>query len=123
MMIKEKGKLPIGLHINGVWHRDFVLRPRLVRDTVQALEDPRTNEEGFRGVALLATQIEKLGNIPPDEITPDLLLGMFDTDLGEVMAKAGALEARLIRFREEFEAAPKAAPSAHHDGDSVRAGA
>lgn len=122
-MVKEKGKLPIGLLVNGVWHRDFVLRPRLVSDTVKALEDPRTNDEGFRGVALLAVQIEKLGDIPPDQITSDLLLGMFDSDLGEVMAKAGALEARLIRFRKESEEAQKAAPGAHDGGDPVRASA
>lgn len=122
-MIKEKGVLPIGLLVGDVWHREFTLRPRLVSDTVKAMEDPRTVEDGFRGVALLATQIEKLGDIPIEQITPDLLLGMYDTDLGEVMDASRRVEVRLIKFREESEKAQKTAPGAHDGGDPVRTSA
>jgi hypothetical protein len=74
--MKEKGPLPVGVEFNGKVHRDFVLRSRLVKDSVEIMESDvaarADKNDSFYGVCLMARQIEKLGEIPVEEITPEL---------------------------------------------------
>lgn len=106
-MIKEKGTLPIGVEFDGKVHRDFVLRPQIVRDTIDLMDSEyadRANEnDHFFGICLLAGQLEKLGDIPKEKITPDLLLNMYDDDFRAIHMAKEALESRLRTFRKEDE--------------------
>lgn len=98
--LKEKGTLLVGVEIDGKTHRDFVLRPRLVRDSVEVLEDEKAqNNDAYRGVALISRQIEKLGELTSEQITTDLLLSMYDADLAVIMEANSRLEVRLSNFR------------------------
>jgi len=106
-MIKETGTLPIGVEFNGKVHRDFVLRPQVVRDTIDLMDseyaDRANGNDHFFGICLLSGQLEKLGDIPKKEITPDLLLNMYDDDFRVVINSKEALESRLRTFRKENE--------------------
>ncbi len=122
--LRESGTLPVGVEVDGVLHREFVLRPRLVRDTVEALEDPRcADSEAYRGVALTARQIAQLGTLPAEKIDIALVLDMLDVDLGEIMAAADRLERRLLSFRGPGAGATQAASGPAAGGGTVPAGA
>lgn len=101
-MITEKGILPIGVEYKGKTHRDFELRPQKVKDSVDVMEDPRAQKnDGYFGVAVLARQIEKLGDVPKEEITPALLLEMWDDDLKALHEAKGRVSQKLASFRGE----------------------
>ncbi|MDH3975616.1 MAG: hypothetical protein OEV42_15165 [Deltaproteobacteria bacterium] len=112
-MIKEEGTLPIGVEFDGEVHRDFVLRPQVVRDTIDLMDseyaDRANKNDHYFGICLLAGQLEKLGNIPVEEITPDLLLNMYDDDFRVIHLAKEALESRLSTFRKENEGKEEAA--------------
>ena len=103
-MVTERGTLPVGVEHGGQVHRDYEVRPRLVRDSVEAMEDPRAlKNESYAGVCLLARQIVRLGAIPKEEITPALLMEMYEEDLGELYRAAEEVARRLKSFRGEGE--------------------
>jgi len=98
--LKEVGELLVGVELDGVLHSDFVLRPRLVRDSIRVMADEQAQQnDAYRGVALIACQIVKLGELSSAQITTELLLSMFDADLAVIMAANGRLEGRLQSFR------------------------
>lgn len=118
MSPKEIGMLPIGIEVDGKVHRDFTLRPRLVRDSVEVMEDPRAQtNDAYRGVALIACQVEHLGDLPAAKIDTELFLSMYDSDMATIMEAASRLEGRLTSFRGESEgAAPGASGTAENRG-------
>lgn len=117
---KEHGALPIGIEVDGKVHRDFTLRPRLVRDSVAVLEDARAqSNDAYRGVALIACQVVQLGTLKPEQIDTELLLSMFDTDMATIMEAASRLEGRLMTFRDDGEDTAAAAPGAGEDRRAV----
>lgn len=123
-MITESGTLPVGVEVDGKVHRAFVLRPRLVRDSVDVLGDPKAQDNDvYRGVALTALQLESLGDLPRDKINTELLLDMFDADLAAIMEAAGRLERRLLTFRGAGTDAPQAATGAGESGGALAGGA
>lgn len=101
-MEREKGTLAVGLHYEGILHKEFVLRPQIVGDSIEALEDERAQKNNsYFGLCLLTKQIVKLGNIPQDKITPELVMQLTDVDF-EILVKAKeALESRLRSFPAE----------------------
>jgi hypothetical protein len=52
----------------------------------------------FRSICYYAARLTKLGDIPKEEITPEMLLDMYDIDLGELVAAEGRLSQRLSTF-------------------------
>lgn len=99
-MVTERGVLPVGIEFNGGLHRDFELRPRLVRDSVEAMEDPRAlKNESYAGLCILSKQLVKLGDVPSEAITADLLMGMFEEDLGTLYGAAEEVARRIKSFR------------------------
>jgi phage FluMu protein gp41 len=117
--IKETGFLPIGVEVAGVVHREFTLRPRLVRDSVDSFEECVQANDAYRGVALTARQIDRLGTLPIEAINTNLLLNMYDADLAEIMAAAGRLESRLLTFRDAPAGQPQAASGVGEDRSAV----
>ena len=98
--LKETGILVIGVEVDGVVHQNFTMRPRLVRDAVTALEDPKAQgNDAYRGVALLAQQLESLGTLAKEQITTDLLRAMFYVARELIVNANFALEKRLATFR------------------------
>lgn len=109
-MITQDGKLKVGVEIDGVVHVDFTLRPRLVRDSVEAQEDERAQTNAaFDGLVLTCKEIIKLGTLTKEQITPDLLMDMLDIDMQEILGAAEKLRARLATFRAESQTPAPAA--------------
>jgi phage FluMu protein gp41 len=105
-MLTEKGTLPVGLEHNGITHKDFEIREQLVRDSVTVFDDPfrakrAEKNDSFMGLCILAGQLLTLGSIPKEEITPELLLDMTQSDINELSAAARRLEERRKSFRSE----------------------
>lgn len=79
------GTLPAGVEFAGKVHREFELRRELVEDVVEVYGDPERGERAeknkfYAGVCLLARRLVKLGDIPKESITPELLLKMETAD-------------------------------------------
>ncbi|MDA8170322.1 MAG: hypothetical protein M0Z48_00635 [Nitrospiraceae bacterium] len=116
-MMTEKGTLPVGVEYEGKPQRDFELRPQLVQDSVDAVEEERAQRnESYLGVCVLAKQLTKLGDIPKEKITPTLLMGMYEADLGVISAAARRLQQRLARFSGADEAPEKGAAGVEKAG-------
>jgi hypothetical protein len=99
-MITEKCTLPIGIEYEGKVHRDVEMRPSLVRDSIDAVEDDRAQRnESYLGLVILSKQIVSLGAIPHDRITQELLMGMYEPDLVAIRNASERLKNRLQSFR------------------------
>jgi len=121
---KETGTLPVGVEVDGKLHREFTLRPRLVRDSVEAQEIARAQtNDSYRGAVLIAAQLEKLGDLPREKITTELLLELFDVDMGEILKANARLEVRLATFRGQTAGAAQAASGAGEDRGAMANGA
>jgi hypothetical protein len=105
-IITEKGTLPFGVEgKDGVRHRDFEMRPRLVKDTLeisreqgmQKLED----DDMFFTLCLTAKQIIHIGDIRP--VPVELMLEMMDEDMAAILDAKEALATRLESFRASIE--------------------
>lgn len=87
-MRTETGRLLDGIEHNGVTHYDFEVRLPLVRDTGQALDDTDdrfgtisgNRADAFYRCALYAVTLVRVGDIPPSELTPDLLYDALTED-------------------------------------------
>lgn len=109
-MITEKIILPVGVEVDGAVHREVVLRPQKVRDSIEALQDERAqSDESWLGLVLQCRQIVQFGTLKPEQITPDLLIDLFEVDMQVLMEGAAKLRERLRTFRAE---SGQAAPSA-----------
>lgn len=105
-MITEKGKLPVGIEFAGKCHRDYELRAQKLRDSIEALEDERAaKNDPYFAVCLLARQIVRLGEIPGDSITPELLMELYDEDARELTQAKERLAKKLASFRDKDDAA------------------
>ena len=101
-MMTEKGSLIVGVEYNGKSHKDFILRPQLVSDSVDAVENDRARRnDSYLGLCVVSRQLEKLGDIPKEKITPELLMGMYEVDLAEISAASRRLQKKQRSFRDE----------------------
>lgn len=108
-MITEKGTLIVGVEHEGKVHKEFELSPQLVRDSVDAIENDRAKRnESYLGLSILAKQIKKLGDIPKEKITAELLMNMYETDLAAISEAARRLQKRLQSFRGDDKASKEA---------------
>jgi phage FluMu protein gp41 len=103
-MITEKGTLPIGIEKDGKWHRDFEIRPALVKDTVEVADEQepkKLDNPSYYGICLTAKQIVRIGDISP--VPVEVVMEMYDDDIGEISAAKARLAIRLRSFRAESE--------------------
>ena len=111
-MITEKGELLVGVEYGGKIHTAFELRPQLVRDSVEIFEgediERAKKNDAFFAVCLLAKQIVKLGELPKEAITPELLLNLCDADFKRIDDACKALNKRLLFFRAQGKKPEKA---------------
>lgn len=109
--LKEKGALTVGIEHGGKVHEEFVLRPQIVRDSIEAIENERANRnESYLGLCILGKQIESLGDIPKADITPELLMNMYEVDLAIISKAARRLQKRQRSFRDKAQAPEKDYP-------------
>ena len=73
--------LPKGyVDINGMLHRDGVMRLATARDEIEPLRDPRVKEnEAFHTLIVLARVVTRLGTL--DQVTPQTIEDLFVSDL------------------------------------------
>lgn len=113
-MITEKGTLVIGVEYDGKTHTDFELRPQIVADSVDAMEDEKARRnDSYLGLIVVAKQLIKLGDIPKEQITAELLMGMQDIDMSEINGALKRLQIKQQSFRRKSEA-----PAQPHSGDA-----
>jgi len=111
ILMNETGALPVGITVDGVVHCDFELRPQTVRDSIEALADPKADNSGYFGLMLLAKQVVRLGDLSADKITADLLLDAYEVDMQVLMEGAANLRNRLKTFRVSSQVAAAVASS------------
>ncbi len=104
--LTETGTLPLGVEYEGKIHRDYELKEQLVSDTVAVYEDPKYGPKAMRSnaffnIAVMAIRLIKLGTIPKEAITPELVMGMSQKDFNELADADDRMEARRISFREK----------------------
>lgn len=79
-MVTESFRLIEGIEYKGEVHRDVTMRAARVKDTFDAERESEGKGVLFLSLSLLSRQIEKLGTIPKEKITPDLLLALNEED-------------------------------------------
>lgn len=94
--LTQNGALPIGVEVDGVVHREFTLRPALVRDNVEAIEDVGSGNSVALSAAIYARQLMKLGTLAPEAITYALVAGMHVADFDAIDQAAIALQKKLL---------------------------
>lgn len=104
MTLTETGSLIVGVEHDGVLHKEFEIREQLVMDTVAIFENPDTAEraaksDSFFSVAILAARITRLGDIPKDKITAEMVLGMHQLDYNVLAGADGRLEKKRSTFQ------------------------
>lgn len=110
-MITEKCTLPIGVEYDGKRHRDLEIRTRLVRDLIDGGQSERARTDPrYYELCQYAAQIVKLGDIPKELITGDLLLDMFEEDFDALVEAATRVRSRTREFC--------AAAEGNHEADS-----
>ena len=92
----ETGKLLDGIPFGDSLHMDFEIRLPVMRDTGQALEDAEERygevtgfaADSFYRAAVIASALIRLGNIPKEELTAELLHENLTSDDYDVLVAA-----------------------------------
>ncbi len=106
MILTEKGTLPRGVEYEGKNHREFEIREQLVKDSLAVFEEKETSQRAlssdpFYNIAIMAQRITKLGDIPKEAITPNLVQEMHQVDYSEIMASDRRLAEKRSTFQEK----------------------
>ena len=116
-MMKESGTLIVGVKYADKLHKEFELRPQLVSDSVDAMDNDRAkSNDSYLGLCVISRQLEKLGDIPREKITPELLMGMYQVDLAMISEASRRLQKKQRSFRGENTTAEKDHPGAAKAG-------
>lgn len=119
----ESGTLPIGVSHQGKIFREFKLRPLTVKASLAARRSEDfarcQDDDELAGLLVFSRRLEIEG-IPAEAMTLDLMLGMYQDDLDEVMEADGRLKEEIARFRGQD--APAADPGPGEDRDALGQG-
>jgi hypothetical protein len=95
-----KGKLPIGVLVGDVLHRDFEIRGATVLDNIEVSDEMDAAGEQPTALrlstALMARQLMKLGTLQPEQITTALVRGLAIADWNHLDAESAVLEKKLL---------------------------
>ena len=105
-MMTENGTLPIGVEYEGKMHCKFQVRPMLARDTISLMvgQPEKVQDKAYLLAAGIAKQIVRLGDIPADKITAEMVMEMYGEDYIALSEAIGRLRERLRSFRDVNEA-------------------
>jgi len=118
----EKGTLKTGVFYEGAWHRDFEIEARRAIHQVDAMPDPLAGKSEYHlGLAILACQITRLGEIPREAIDATLLGELFEDDLEIIQKSRNQVEERIKFFREQTAGSEDLDPADGEDDRVVRA--
>lgn len=103
-MFTEKGTFPNGVEYDGKIHKEFELREQLVCDAINVFDDPEISERAqknpqYLSLCILANMIVRIGDIPKEKITGDLLNTMYQDDLNALRDAEVRLDAKRRSFR------------------------
>ncbi|MFZ6748514.1 hypothetical protein [Undibacterium sp. Ren11W] len=95
MTITVKTALSIGIEFDGKLIKDFTVRPAIVRDSIESIEELGAGCSKARlRVAIEARQVTFDG-IPPEAHGTDLVLGLCDKDYGALTDAIDEVEKKL----------------------------
>jgi len=122
--ITESGSLVLGVLVDGVRHRDFVLRAPTVQDNIDATQEIGTSNAVHLSAAIFALQLVSLGTLkrepkqPPKlaagEVMPTyintaLVCRMHPADFNALEAASMRLEKKLLSEANALTGGPSAA--------------
>lgn len=97
----EPFTLAYGIAYGGKRHFEGAIRVPTVLDRELALEElPATASDARIDRHVWARTITRLGDVPKDKITPELLADLVDVDYGTVQAAETAARKKLLPARE-----------------------
>lgn len=90
--------LPIGVTVDGKKYKKFSIRPAKLRDSVSAVEKlgaaAVTASNTFLRYATMAERVSFEG-LEQDQVTPELMMDMFDRDASKLEAASDLVEKKL----------------------------
>ena len=93
--VSEKGTLPIGVEADGKIYRAFEIRAATLRDSVEAVDECGGDASQTRlRYAVMARRVRFEG-LDQEQVTTDLLMGMFDRDGVALEIAADEVEKKL----------------------------
>ncbi len=104
--LTEDGTLLVGVERDGKFHKDFTLRVATMEDVENALEDAGPDASNARVARhKWGYTMTRLGDIPPGEITADLLAGLTAEEFGIIQSTEAILLKKLVASSVETSAA------------------
>lgn len=96
MIISIQDKLIVGIPFEGKSIKNFTVRPAIVRDSIEAIEELGADCSKARlRVAIESKQVIFEG-IPQEAHNADLVMGLGDKDYGVLTAAIDAVEKKLL---------------------------
>lgn len=90
------GTLTYGVHYQGRRHYSFVMRLPTMGDNIDALEAYPDASVARLDLAMFAACMKRLGDIPEEEITFELLADMLPTDVDVIYTEMGEAKKKLL---------------------------
>lgn len=89
------GKLPIGIEVDGKVYKDFTIRPAILRDSCAAVE--AVGATASHGTLRYATMAQRVSfdELPQDQVTVELMMGLYDRDAVAIETAADEVEKKL----------------------------
>lgn len=110
--LREVGKLPRGVKVGEMRHRDFELQLPTVQDNIDAVDEVGSHNGVALNAAILSRQLTKLGSLKPEEINFELVAGMHPADYNALEAAAERLEKKHVdEVENESASSESASPS------------
>lgn len=104
--LTEDGTLLVGVERDGKFHKDFTLRVATLEDVENAIEEAGPDASNARVARhKWSYTMTRLGDIPPKEITADLLAGLTAEEFGIIKGTEAALLKKLVASSAETSAA------------------
>lgn len=88
-------KLPVGITVDGVTFKDFTIRPALLRDSCAAVE--AVGADASPNTLRYATMAQRVSfeGLPQEQVTCELLMGMYDRDAVALEQASDKVEKKL----------------------------
>ncbi len=93
-----KDKLPIGALVDGKRHKAFTIRPGTLRDSIraaQSLGDAAASADGNTLRYATLAQRVSFDGLDQEQVTAELLLGLYDRDAMALEAASDEVEKKL----------------------------
>lgn len=78
--ISVKGSLQIGVKVDGKTYKAFEVRPAILRDSVEAVDECGGDASPMRLRYAVMARRTSFEGLDQEQVTTDLLLGLFDRD-------------------------------------------